>query len=212
MKWFPTDKMFCGTSTPLYNVDLGSHGNGDRYVRGNQVLPLTIRLGQGDEILHSQFEKCSDGLLILSDYMENIGHAMYAASELHSLFKRGYLTGLPSIILSNPWKSLSQFHRAIYSALPNRRILDWNPSNDFPSIADDENVKTGLNATAAADGEKIRCFERMNICRIYGAPNLPGINESYNLGNDFVVRKAWVFSLIVHLETADALNLQSTSS
>lgn len=190
--WFEKFNLQASSTTPFYNLYLG--GNGDKYVHGRQILPLTIRLASRDtneaDSGSSQisYDQCSNGLLVLSDFMENVGHAMYAASELYALFKEGALTGYPSIIIANPWQSLTRFHRAVFSAVSNYDILDWNPKQEFPLRATDEIAKGTVqsndgNSKNDVNTNEVRCFERLDICRVYGTSYMRGVENMFELGS-----------------------------
>jgi hypothetical protein len=74
-EWFPT-MIYCGGhKTAHYTIDLGDGENGDRYIHGNQALPLTVRTKMPDSELELPFvrdpvfEEESDGVVLLADYM-----------------------------------------------------------------------------------------------------------------------------------------------
>ena len=165
-EWFSVQQ--CNASTPTKLM------NREKVVS----VPLSIRpMLQGeDRFANVPYDECSNGLIILSDYLENFAHTYYVASQLFSLFQRKVITSAVSLIpVSGLSLKLETFQKGIFSLLPIYRLIDWSLS------VSDATVKRGTREFVrkySSDSTLSKCFKKLEICRICSKDNLPGVLDS----------------------------------
>jgi hypothetical protein len=123
-----------------------------------------------------KYDECSNGLIILSDYLESFGHTYYVASQLLSLFQRKVITSAVSLIpVSGLSLRLEAFQKGLFSLLPIYRLIDWSIS------VTDATVKRGTKEFMrkfSSDSSLSKCFKKLEVCRICSKDNLPGVLDS----------------------------------
>ena len=141
-------------------------------------IPLSIRpLMRGENTFANiPYDECSNGLIILSEYLESFGHTYYVVSQLLSLFQRKVITSAVSLIpVSGLSSRLEAFQKGLFSLLPIYRLVDWSLS------VKDATVKRGTREFVRkydTNATITECFKKLEICRICSKDNLPGVLDS----------------------------------
>lgn len=113
--------------TPVTSLRV-THQNGDIFYGGSRHYPLNIRLATVFDTPYEPFRSNTNGLLIVSEWLENIGHSMYALSAMRKAFEEEVFSGDDADIIfaSGDGGPILNFTYVTWNILPHRKFVAWD--------------------------------------------------------------------------------------